>query len=54
MEALDLANICLKISKCLVDDCIAFGTIPPMRQDYKILVDLGNHVDGLIWESAGG
>ena len=44
MEALNLANICLKISPCLVDDCIAFGTIPPMRRDHEILVGLENHV----------
>jgi predicted amidophosphoribosyltransferase len=30
-----------------VDDCITSGTTA--RLCYEILVDLGNHVDGLIW-----
>jgi len=35
-----------------VDDCITSGTTA--RLCYEALVQLGNHVDGLIWVSAGG
>jgi predicted amidophosphoribosyltransferase len=35
-----------------VDDCITSGTTA--RLCYEALVALGNHVDGLIWVSAGG
>ena len=35
-----------------VDDCITSGTTA--RLCYEALVELGNHVDGLIWVSAGG
>ena len=34
-----------------IDDCITSGTTASLC--YKVLVDLGNHVDGLIWVSAG-
>ncbi len=35
-----------------VDDCITTGTTA--RLCYEALVRMGNHVDGLIWVSAGG
>ncbi len=35
-----------------LDDCITSGTTA--RLCYEALVGLGNHVDGLIWVSAGG
>ena len=35
-----------------VDDCITSGTTA--RLCYEALVKLGNHMDGLIWVSAGG
>ena len=35
-----------------VDDCITSGTTASLC--YEALVKLGNHVDGLIWVSAGG
>ena len=35
-----------------VDDCITTGTTAGLC--YEALVALGNHVDGLIWVSAGG
>jgi len=35
-----------------VDDCITTGTTA--RLCYQALVGMGNHVDGLIWVSAGG
>lgn len=35
-----------------VDDCITSGTTA--RLCYEALVAMGNHVDGLIWVSAGG
>ena len=35
-----------------VDDCITFGTTAKLC--YEALVAFGNHVDGLIWVSAGG
>jgi predicted amidophosphoribosyltransferase len=39
-------------STLFVDDCITSGTTA--RVCYEALVSLGNHVDGLIWVSAGG
>ena len=35
-----------------VDDCITSGTTASLC--YEALVELGDHVDGLIWVSAGG
>ena len=37
-----------------VDDCITTGAPSRHRRDYEALVRMGNHVDGLIWVSAGG
>jgi len=42
----------LNSSILFVDDCITSGTTA--RLCYEALVELGNHVDGLIWVSAGG
>jgi len=41
-----------KSSILFVDDCITSGTTASLC--YEALVELGNHVDGLIWVSAGG
>jgi predicted amidophosphoribosyltransferase len=50
-EHLESWNIRNK-SILFIDDCITSGTTA--RLCYESLVALGNHVDGLIWVSAGG